>query len=356
MHEHAQVMEGAKNCVLNLTKVKEGENILIWTDRSGKVDQQVIDVLLIVIEEAGAKTILLNEKPPIFRLGEKLSGPVRAALEKADAVIHVLELENAASIDNIYIQQILFEHPVRITACICPRVELMASAWARFPLGLFNTIKGMVAEKAKGGPFLLTDANGTDLTGTLKTWPLGQGYLGSPSKREGSWSFFPPGEIVHHPESPLNGRVIFETLEGFKGLLREPVRLTVKDHWVVEVEGGPDARWLKKMMSKYENGNYFCELAWGLNPKASISLGLEEKAPDTILYRRSGVFHCGLGLWPGVGVPCLFHWDGGGLRPTLYVGEELIIDKGHLTILDDPRLIEEARKYGDPEELLSEEW
>src|SRR3990172_8201255 len=177
MHEHAQLMEGAKNCVLNLTQVKEGENVLIWTDRSGKVDQQVIDVLLIVIEEAGAKTILLNEKPPIFRLGEKLSGPVRAALEKA------------ASIDNIYIQQILFEHPVRITACICPRVELMASAWARFPLGLFNTIKGMVTEKARGGPFRLTDANGTDLTGTLKTWPSGQSHLGRPCQEGRPLSF-----------------------------------------------------------------------------------------------------------------------------------------------------------------------
>lgn len=354
MYEHCELIEGAKNCVVNLAGIKKGEKVVIWTDRSGKVDQQVIDILVITVEETGARAIVINEKPPIFRLGERVSETVRAVIEKADAVIHVFDLENAASIDSVDIQQIILEHPVRVIACICPTVELLSSEWARFPIGLFDTIKAMVTEKAREGPFRLTDANGTDLTGTLKTWPMGHGYLASPTRRKGFWSFFPPGEMVHHPESPVNGTVVFETLEGFKGLLKEPVRLTVKDHWVVEVEGGPEARWLKRMMSKYENSNYFCELAWGLNPKASISLGLEQMAPDTILYRHSGVFHCGLGLWPGVGVPCLFHWDGGGLRPSLYVGDELIIDRGRLTILYDPRLKAEAAKYGDPDDLLAE--
>ncbi|MFQ5843350.1 MAG: hypothetical protein ACE5I8_13035 [Thermodesulfobacteriota bacterium] len=253
-------------------------------------------------------------------------------------------------------RKILLEKPVRITACICPTVELMASPWARFPIDLFNTIMHMVQEKIKEAPFRLTDDNGTDLTGSMKRWAKGQGYLGSPTRRKGSWGFFPPGEIVHHPESPVDGIIVFETLEGFKGLLKEPVRLTIKDHRVMKVEGGPEAKWFERMMGKYENGNYLCELACGLNPKASISLGLEQKAPDTILYRHSGVFHCGVGLWAFDGVPLSeFHWDGGGLKPTLYVGEELIVDRGRLTILDDARLVEEAKKYGDPEELLAEE-
>lgn len=347
-------MAGARDCVSKLAKVKKGENVIIWTDRSGKVDRQVVEAILIALEEAGGRSLLINERPPVFRLGEELSPVTDALLRQADVAIHIFDLNNAASIDHGQIQDILLHHPLRIVACISPSIELMSSQWARFPVELFDTIKEMVGEKARDGVFRLTDENGTDLAGRLKSWPKGEGYAGSPSKRKGWWSFFPPGEIVHHPESPLNGVVVFETLEGFKGRLKEPVRLTVKDHWVVKVEGGPEAKWLERMMKKYENGNYLCEVAWGLNPKASISLGLEQEAADTILYRHAGVFHCGVGLWPGVGIPCRFHWDGGGLRPTLVVGKELIIASGRLTILDDPRLKEEARKYGDPEELLSE--
>jgi hypothetical protein len=33
-----------------------------------------------------------------------------------------------------------------------------------------------------------------------------------------------------------------------------------------------------------------------------------------------------------------------------------IVDKGHLTALDDPEVRSLAGKYGDPEDILSEEW
>ena len=35
---------------------------------------------------------------------------------------------------------------------------------------------------------------------------------------------------------------------------------------------------------------------------------------------------------------------------------QTIIDEGHLVALDDPEVIELARKYGDPEILLREDW
>ena len=37
---------------------------------------------------------------------------------------------------------------------------------------------------------------------------------------------------------------------------------------------------------------------------------------------------------------------------TLHAGESLIIDRGHLTALDDPQVIELARRFGDPESIL----
>ena len=38
-------------------------------------------------------------------------------------------------------------------------------------------------------------------------------------------------------------------------------------------------------------------------------------------------------------------------------GEELtVIDKGHLTALDDPQVRDLAAKYGDPDRILAAEW
>ncbi len=87
--------------------------------------------------------------------------------------------------------------------------------------------------------------------------------------RSGYWTFFPSGNVALHPESSVNRVVVFESMEGFEGTLKEPVRLTVEDHWVKKGEGGDEARWLDRLMKRYENGNYSCELAWGTCPKAS---------------------------------------------------------------------------------------
>ena len=43
-------------------------------------------------------------------------------------------------------------------------------------------------------------------------------------------------------------------------------------------------------------------------------------------------------------------------RPTLTVDGELIIDRGHLTALDDPGIRAIAAKYGDPDKLLKQPW
>jgi hypothetical protein len=56
-----------------------------------------------------------------------------------------------------------------------------------------------------------------------------------------------------------------------------------------------------------------------------------------------------------MGVPSPFHWDGGGLKPTLTLGKKTIIDRGYLTMLDDPDVRELASKYGNPDDFLSYE-
>ncbi len=136
MYEIAELMEGARNCVVGYTGVKKGENVVIYTDRSGKVDPLVVEAMILATEEVGAKAIVINERAPIYRLGEHLSKPVIEALANADATIQLFQLENAASIDCFDIQRILFEYDTRMTLVIANTAELLAKSEARLEAGL----------------------------------------------------------------------------------------------------------------------------------------------------------------------------------------------------------------------------
>ena len=105
--ELLELMEGARNCVA-CGVVKEGEEVLIWTDRSGKVDSFVIQAIIMAVEENGEKVTLVYDNPPEFRLGGPISRTVESMLRSADVTFQTLGLRNAASIDNCYIFNILF--------------------------------------------------------------------------------------------------------------------------------------------------------------------------------------------------------------------------------------------------------
>ena len=77
--------------------------------------------------------------------------------------------------------------------------------------------------------------------------------------------------------------------------------------------------------------------------------------------KRSGFMHIGFGKgWSGVdGMKkelATWHSDVFLPYPTVYVNGEKIVDNGHLMLLDDPEIRRIAAKYGDPDELLREEW
>lgn len=357
MSELLALMPGARNCIRGYSAVQPGESVLLWTDASPEVDPAVVDALALAADEAGADVSRIVAPAPVFRLGQAPPRVVAQALRGADVLVHIFGHNNAASIDNVHMLRYLFEYPLRITAVIANNRTLMTSNWARYPMELYWLLFRKAAAQVRQGPFRLTDPNGTDLSGTFPDWPASDASSQPAGiTRSGSWTFFPSGNIPLFPDSPLNGVLACATMEGHRGLLAEPFRLVVRDHWVTEVQGrGSAADWLRRAFERYPNANYVCELTWGIHPKAGRSAGLRAATPDTLLYRHPGVWHVGLGMWPGAGVACRFHWDVGGLDSTLVVAGETIIDGGRLAILDDPELRALADRCGDGRELLAVE-
>lgn len=121
--------------------------------------------------------------------------------------------------------------------------------------------------------------------------------------------------------------------------------------------------------------NFLTEVALGTNPKEFRNRGelfdTVNAYPNLGERKRSGVVHYGMGVHPlsddivafadDHGLPHEHGWHIHTYFSTytakLRNGEDLVlIDKGRLTALDDPGVREVAAKYGDPDELLAEDW
>jgi len=112
------------------------------------------------------------------------------------------------------------------------------------------------------------------------------------------------------------------------------------------------------------------ELAIGTHPKVARppTENISRVQYPEIERRRSGIIHCGFGIqypiepyaaklgdipWGHVHV----HLNFATYEATTADGETAtLIDDGHLTTLDHPDVREVASKYGDPDELLTEDW
>lgn len=255
----------------------------------------------------------------------------------------------------------------------------LASSWVDYPDDLFRAIGEKVWKKMVAGKkWKLTDEWGSNLEWTVdaKHWE------DMPSTRGTSSNEIPNASYVHPNVRPvmsavpdMKGVLVTRTLS--EGPITE-IKIFIDKANVTRVEGGGRAgEWFREALQRYGNLQFpgfpgpgvgwVEEVALGTHPKASAALGGVCGLGWGENRRRSGVVHIGIGstrnretreaLMKGTsGLPRGEHRDFQLAFPTLWIDGEKIIDKGHLTILDDPELRKVAAKYGNPDELLREEW
>jgi hypothetical protein len=206
----------------------------------------------------------------------------------------------------------------------------------------------------RGKQVRVTTAAGTDLTMSVETNTLG-GYCypyryDSPGHKKG----FPGGTSCFHPEDPVNGVIAVEAITKGnrppKTTLDSPLFLTVRDHRVVKAEG-ECAEWWDDFITNRgdENTGWIAECMWGIHPKALGKGGRAASNPHLL--------HFGIGNSIPYGGPTFSRtWQVMFVQDaTLTVDGEPLLDNGHLTVLDDPEVRAIAAKYGDPDELLTQE-
>lgn len=229
-----------------------------------------------------------------------------------------------------------------------------------------------------GGRIHLTDPEGTRLTLTILGKPLGDGrhdYGLTPK-----W-----GHLMAHPPTPIEPEddttgVIAGTIGHF-GRPFPRIEVGIERARMTAIRGGGayGEEW-RRLEEGSKDTRYPCFPGPGLFWLWEIAIGTNPKIrrPSNIRYlssggfewerRRAGIIHCGIGtrwrsseeVWAGERGLLYGHLHVHLMAPTLVVeaasGEIPVIERGRLAAYDDPDVRDLASTYGDPDELLSEDW
>jgi hypothetical protein len=412
MIQLSDLIEGAKNCVDNAAKIKPGEEVLILSDTT--VDPDVVNAYRIAAELAGGNVSVLTLKSRIAGAGPnkildegyfvpwpKMAWHAMVAANVCLNLSYFIEVHSLfGAAQTQWVEQFMDlkkKYGTRLVRVQISVKETLASAYARYPQPLIEFIGvsafrqvmeaiGIDFEKldisaatleADKAEVKLTDLEGTDLC--FKGLQFTSGWkwkVGGEKDEQTAWKDFGSYNVGLQPsdsEPNANGVIVTSALH--TGPIPQ-MKITVRDGKGVNIEGGGAVglRWLRDweknshVMStgrvfaihKRPGINWLEEVMYATHPKAFrvgehyMYSGTEADHSWFTGSRRSGTLHMAFG--GGVGPKLYKHRDVEIFWPTLIVNKTTIIDKGHLKILDDPKVRKEAEKYGDPDELLTEDW
>jgi leucyl aminopeptidase (aminopeptidase T) len=223
-------------------------------------------------------------------------------------------------------------------------VDMMIRCIGRVDYPTLEKFEKLVTEKTLSAKHMrITTPAGTDVEfnnepGRKPIMELG--YANTPG------SHMMAGQIGWSPNfESINGTIVFDgsLVPPCIGVVKEPVRLTVKKGEIVKIEGGKEATEYEKWLKSFNHPQMLklAHVCYGFNPGARLTGDILE---DERVWGGTewGVGNVGAILVPG-GISGPSHSDGICLNSSVWLDGVQIMDKGQLL---DPELKELAKKLG----------
>ena len=138
----------------------------------------------------------------------------------------------------------------------------------------------------------VTSDAGTDLRMRLGQFPVlpQWGFSDEP----GHWDHWPSAFVASWPnDGTAAGRVVIDAgdmMFPFKSYVQSKIDLDIRDGYITRIEGGFDAKYLRKHLESFDDPAVFAvaHVGWGLHPKASwAALGSRDKVQSHGMDARS---------------------------------------------------------------------
>lgn len=277
--------------VLKLCRVERGENVAVLTGEFSLAAN--IDMAMRSAASMGAKVCRIDVPP-----GNAGSFGQRADVGMTPLTGHRIVVDTLKKVDMVLDLMGLLHSPEQLEILAAGTRMLLVieppEMLARMIPSTDDKRRVQAAQKHLKAAKTMTVASkaGTDLTMPLGQFPtLAQwGYADEP----GHWDHWPSGFVATWPnEGASAGRVVIDAgdiLLPFKFYVQSKITLDINDGFITRIDGGFDAKYLRKHLESYDDPAAFgiAHVGWGLHKKASWgALGLRDKVQSHGMDSRS---------------------------------------------------------------------
>jgi leucyl aminopeptidase (aminopeptidase T) len=332
---------GARKLVEEIMRVGRGENVVITVDTA--TDNRVAEFVAQASMAAGASPVIVRYETRTTSAMEP-PAPVAGAVAAADVWIELA----LGYIMHSNAFRTAIANGARYVNLTGMDVQMLVDTVGRVDFdGVTRLGERLVGLLEQAQEVRITTPGGTDLTARNGGRPVN--LRGVPATKPGQTVML-AGQISWNPlEETQQGTVVFDGAiwpPDELGLLRSPVRCTVREGRVVDIEGAADATVFRRWMAGHDDENMYRLAHWSLGFNPGV------RRPTGRIVEDERVFGCveiGLGTkgaWIG-GEPWVAaaHTDGSMLNPSIYLdGEPIEIDGRYC----HPELIEACQALGIP--------
>lgn len=348
-------------------RVEAGQKVLIAAAVDGLarghniVDRETVDLIFNGALRLGADPAVLwldmTQPDPAHRV---IPSILEHAVAGSDIVVALAQ--DLSWEENVEFRSLLRTHKVPVIRNMATTLAMLSSPWGQLPYELVAQIRFAIGSAMKeGGRFKITHPNGTEVEGKIGLPPGGSSFSSFTQRRSNDlYRPFPEGVYVPMATQEVDGKLVFDSMMpsaaqymGVPYRFKDPIKVTIEDRYVREIEGGAEAAALRDFLTaaaqEFSEDVYNASgFHGGVHPYASLAA---ETCPNA-LYRAfvehhhisSVHFHMATAVQrKDIGHRLQFTAE---VRGTDFQVEgKNILQHGRSFALEDPGVLEVAERY-----------